>query len=405
MYQGALEKNLDDLRFRFFEYINYIKNYVSGTTPDSLEKNELLSHLSRNLKLPKESIDVLIKILISDKKLTPTKEGNKVQLKPCSELVEQGKRRRFFTSIIDELIEKSKRVELLINHGGVIGSYRENLLINLFQRYLPSKFSISSGFIEGCNRQIDIIIFDSHNYIPLFKENNIVVVKIESVRAVIEVKSTLNSKELDQSLELLHDISRYPQPVIPIFKGVFAFRTTAYKNPKKIAEKVIAFYNKGSKTGWMYNKLRYLFQCIDSICVLNKMFVFSSHVYQKSCDEKLLLPYLSTVVDKYHFHTSGAYFLQRLFSFLDVEMSARNVNMGYFSEIENESDVSDLGMIHEGNWLESAQIVGGKLLTSEQDFKDRHNNVVAWMNGAISTHELVEKYAFGTKKPKDSTQS
>lgn len=324
--------------------------------------------------------------------LFPAKKKKKIYIEPSRDLAEQGRRREFLTSIIHELIEKSRRVELLINHGGVIGSYREDLLINLLQKYLPSKFSVSSGFIEGCIRQIDIIVYDSHNYIPLFKENNIVVVKPESVRAIIEVKSTLRSKDLDESMNLIHSIDKYIQPIIPIFKGIFAFSTT-YKSPKKIAERLIKYYNTGSSTGWRPNKLEYLFQCFDSICVLNEMFIFSSYVYHKSYDEKVLIPHINTVKDKYHFNTSGANFLQRLFSYLDVENNPRKINNKYFNEIVNESEIEQLGIIHDEGWLNSHQIIGRNIMTSEQDFKDRFNNVVNWMNGEMTTDELVEEYS------------
>lgn len=258
MYQGRLDDDINTLRFRFYEYANFVKSFLYGATNENLEISNLLSYFSKHLDLPQKSVDILIKILITGKDVIPYKKGKKIYIEASREVAEEGRRRKFLTSIIDELIEKSKRVELLINHGGVIGSYREDLLMNLLQKYLPSKFSVSSGFVEGCIRQIDIIVYDSHNYIPLFKENNIVIVKPESVRAIIEVKSTLRAKDLDESLDLIHSIDKYLQPIIPIFKGVFAFSTT-YKYPQNIADRIIKYYNKGRSTGWMPNKLEYLF--------------------------------------------------------------------------------------------------------------------------------------------------
>ena len=391
IYQGKLDEYAHKLRLRFFDYASFVKFYISGASDENLEIKALIEYLCKELTLPQKAMQILIKLFISGKDLIPLKKGKKIFVKPSREISAQGKRRKFLTSIIDELIEKSNRVELLINHGGVIGSYREDLLINLIMKYLPSKFSVSSGFIEGCSRQIDIIVYDSHNYIPLFKENNIVVVRLESVRAIIEVKTTLDQKELDNSIQLLHSLGRYNQPVIPIFKGIFAFKAT-YEKPEKIAKRLIEYYDQNS-TGWSSNKLEYLFQCFDSICVLNKMFIFSSHVFSDSSSEKKLLPHINTVVDKYHFNTSGAYFLERLFSYFDVENNSRRINNDYFYEIKDEAEVKFLGFIHNEGWLRAPQIIGRSVLESDQDFKDRHNSVVSWMHGEISTDDLVAKYS------------
>ena len=45
--------------------------------------------------------------------------------------------------------------------------------------------------------ELDIIIYDSTNYSTIFKDKDIVVLRPESVRVIIEVKSALNYKQKD----------------------------------------------------------------------------------------------------------------------------------------------------------------------------------------------------------------
>ena len=54
------------------------------------------------------------------------------------------------------------------------------------RKILPGRFQVSTGFIEDCNRQLDIIVWDGTNYAPFFRENEVVVLPRTSVRAIFE---------------------------------------------------------------------------------------------------------------------------------------------------------------------------------------------------------------------------
>ncbi|WP_020538809.1 DUF6602 domain-containing protein [Lewinella cohaerens] len=376
---------------RYSEYASYILRYLYGLTSEDSEEKVLLRNLEENLDLESKDAAILLKVLTAAGDIEVQKKSARYYFSPSKKAQKKFDHRKFLSTIIEELEAKSRRIDLLINHGGTVGSYRENLLINTLEKYLPAKFSISSGFIEGIPRQLDIVIYDSLNFIPLFNENNIVVVRKESVRAVIEVKSNLHSKELNDALELLYDITSFVQPVIPFFKGIFAFDTN-YKSADGIAKKIINFHNQGEQEGFTRYRIEYPFQLLDSICIPNRYFLHSSHVNVLPDRTKELRPGIRSLKSKFNLNPEGAFFLSRLFAFLDVDLPSRSINNDYFLHLENEIDTEFMGHIYEDKWLSDQQIVGSTILSTEEAYKERYNNVVKWLDGVLTTSELFGKY-------------
>ena len=52
--------------------------------------------------------------------------------------------------------------------------------------------------------QLDIIVYDDTDYAPIFREKDVVVVRPESVRAVIEVKGFLKSDDVSAIVQKVH---------------------------------------------------------------------------------------------------------------------------------------------------------------------------------------------------------
>lgn len=99
-----------------------------------------------------------------------------------------------------------------IEHNGVKGSAREDLLKDYLRDLLPNKYSISSGIIIDFNqnqsKQQDFIIHDAFNCPSFFKTNSNTILPIESVYATIEIKSTLNYDTLKQSVENIESVRK-----------------------------------------------------------------------------------------------------------------------------------------------------------------------------------------------------
>ena len=143
--------------------------------------------------------------------------------------------KEFQKSINQELILLKDRVKNLIdidgvNHQGEDGNYREVVLRNIIRKRLPNNISIGTGFVinkidKAIKRttQIDILIYDN-SYPLLFKEGDFVITTPKSVRAIIEVKTTIKNTELNGILEKAKN--NYDLIVgdnTKIFNGVFSY--------------------------------------------------------------------------------------------------------------------------------------------------------------------------------------
>lgn len=98
------------------------------------------------------------------------------------------------------------------------GTYCEILLRDLLRRSFPAHLSIDKGFIHGRRKvgdkwihspEIDILVHDSHNFRPVFRMDDFVIVQPEAVRAVIQVKRTMTSGVLEKALENVVEAKRH----------------------------------------------------------------------------------------------------------------------------------------------------------------------------------------------------
>lgn len=121
---------------------------------------------------------------------------------------------RFYLLQQQKLQIEFEKISLLTRHGPTMGAYREALLRNHVRSLVPSSLKVTSGFVasnlngddlrEGQSRQIDILVYDSDRYVPLIETDGFSVVLPESIRACIEVKSSLTfykSERSDKSAE------------------------------------------------------------------------------------------------------------------------------------------------------------------------------------------------------------
>ena len=102
-------------------------------------------------------------------------------------------------------------MSIRIEHNLEDGKYREYLVTKVLQKIIPSKYSITNGFIidsdNNISQEMDVIIYDK-NYVPPFFDETYTVVPIEAVIAVIQVKTTLKSDTLNDSIKNLNSIDK-----------------------------------------------------------------------------------------------------------------------------------------------------------------------------------------------------
>lgn len=115
--------------------------------------------------------------------------------------------KKFYESLNKELMVVKDRIRSLIGNAnwGEEGRYKEAILKNVLSKFLPKNCSMGTGFVINKNKeitkQIDIIIYDDSSPV-LFTEGDFVVVLASSVKAIIEVKSSIRTtKELKKIIK------------------------------------------------------------------------------------------------------------------------------------------------------------------------------------------------------------
>lgn len=125
----------------------------------------------------------------------------------------------FFSSYNNELKSRMKRLDMLIGHDHwlSVGNYKESILRQLIANVIPKRYEVSTGFILASDKlgnpikskQIDILIWDSYDYAPVFRDGEFVIVPPEACKAVVEVKSRFRPDNLKQSLQSLDAIFEF----------------------------------------------------------------------------------------------------------------------------------------------------------------------------------------------------
>lgn len=115
--------------------------------------------------------------------------------------------------VVDSLIANYKKLEESIvsqlgfhntMHGGITGTLREEIWLQLFEQIIPTKYSLEHSVMiidsQGeVSREIDLAIVDN-NYTPyIFQHGCLKFVPIEAVAAVVECKSQRPDKETLES--------------------------------------------------------------------------------------------------------------------------------------------------------------------------------------------------------------
>lgn len=98
------------------------------------------------------------------------------------------------------------------SNQGVKGTVLELLIAKLFEPLLPADVGVGTGqVIDSCNgkmsRQIDIILYNRAILPPILMDEKIGVFPIESVLYTIEIKTTLNARELKMAHESAKDLA------------------------------------------------------------------------------------------------------------------------------------------------------------------------------------------------------
>lgn len=90
-------------------------------------------------------------------------------------------------------------------HRGKLGENREAVVQRFFATYLPGRFAVTTGFAligpAEISTQQDLVIYDRLNHPILFPDSPSVLIPPAAINAVIEVKTSLDGRELQSAVE------------------------------------------------------------------------------------------------------------------------------------------------------------------------------------------------------------
>src|SRR5579871_4928906 len=109
----------------------------------------------------------------------------------------------YFATLSDVMAAESELLAKIYNHQGKLGENREALLQRFFRAYLPARFGVGTGFAllsDSVSTQQDVVIYDAHTNPVLFPDSIAPVFPPSALTALIEVKSTLTSREMRKTV-------------------------------------------------------------------------------------------------------------------------------------------------------------------------------------------------------------
>ena len=109
--------------------------------------------------------------------------------------------REIFLGLQSQMLSKLTVNRKILSHPVAKGDACELEWIDMLSAYLPSRYRVDKAFVIDCkgnlSHQIDIVIFDRHYSPFILKQNGANYIPAESVYAVMEVKQTLNERNVD----------------------------------------------------------------------------------------------------------------------------------------------------------------------------------------------------------------
>lgn len=113
-------------------------------------------------------------------------------------------------ALAKKLVTEYETTTEKINHMGLRGGAREDLLKDVIRQLIPERFRVGSGIIVDLNetqsKQQDLFIFDAFNSPVFLKTESESIIPVESVYATVEVKSTLTKETLQQSIDNIRSV-------------------------------------------------------------------------------------------------------------------------------------------------------------------------------------------------------
>lgn len=121
------------------------------------------------------------------------------------------------------IIEAKTRLDAikeLVVHSGTKGNVAESVFRDVLFAFLPTICSLSNGFVVGMqngayaiSKQIDILLFNIDQSIPIYKDKDLAVVTAGMVRLAIECKLVMNKSQLRDAITNLATVKEFNRDI------------------------------------------------------------------------------------------------------------------------------------------------------------------------------------------------
>lgn len=120
----------------------------------------------------------------------------------------------------DDIEHRLSTVRKSFSHPGTKGDGSENVWLDLFNTYLPTRYQSATAHIVDSkgvfSEQMDVVIFD-RQYSPfVFNYEGQLIIPAESVYAVFEAKQTINRSMVEYAQKKIESVRKLHRTSLPI---------------------------------------------------------------------------------------------------------------------------------------------------------------------------------------------
>jgi len=123
--------------------------------------------------------------------------------------MEQPTRQQIFEAAAKKLRHDFQGLTSVL-HAGLRGGEAEDILRTFFRSHLPRRYDVASGFIidqrDRVSKQTDVILYDALNCPTYRTSESAAILPANNVAAVVEVKSKLDGRGLDDAFEKIASV-------------------------------------------------------------------------------------------------------------------------------------------------------------------------------------------------------
>ena len=190
--------------------------------------------------------------------------------------------KKHYEGLTTRMLSEISTISDAMSHQGEKGRNNELVLREFLERHLASRYTVSTGKVLSADGnesgQIDLIVHDRLNTPELVGAHAWRLVPVETVYAVISVKTTIDRSELADALASIQSVRRLGRTAAVVREGN---RDTAIPESQVLRPRGFVF---GFRTSWASadgaeTAFRELLQGIDDdlrpngICVLDQCFI------------------------------------------------------------------------------------------------------------------------------------